>query len=91
MASRKDRDIAWQPATTIRGILTDDMGLGKTVQALAHILVEKREGRLDQPCLGSEGIALHLPLQTGQYRPRIGDRRLEDFMRGPKELKTILP
>jgi superfamily II DNA or RNA helicase len=33
------------------GILADDMGLGKTVQALAHILVEKREGRLDRPCL----------------------------------------
>ena len=31
--------------------LADDMGLGKTVQALAHILVEKREGRLDRPCL----------------------------------------
>src|SRR5665213_4409065 len=27
------------------------MGLGKTVQTLAHILVEKREGRLDRPCL----------------------------------------
>jgi SNF2-related domain/SWIM zinc finger len=33
------------------GILADDMGLGKTVQALAHILVEKREGRLERPCL----------------------------------------
>ena len=33
------------------GILADDMGLGKTVQALAHLLVEKREGRLDRPCL----------------------------------------
>ncbi len=33
------------------GILADDMGLGKTVQALAHILVERREGRLDRPCL----------------------------------------
>jgi superfamily II DNA or RNA helicase len=33
------------------GILADDMGLGKTVQALAHMLVEKREGRLDRPCL----------------------------------------
>jgi superfamily II DNA or RNA helicase len=33
------------------GVLADDMGLGKTVQALAHILVEKREGRLDRPCL----------------------------------------
>jgi superfamily II DNA or RNA helicase len=35
----------------VGGILADDMGLGKTVQALAHILVEKREGRLDRPCL----------------------------------------
>ena len=33
------------------GILADDMGLGKTVQALAHILTEKRAGRLDRPCL----------------------------------------
>jgi superfamily II DNA or RNA helicase len=33
------------------GILADDMGLGKTVQTLAHILVEKRDGRLDRPCL----------------------------------------
>jgi len=35
----------------LAGILADDMGLGKTVQALAHILVEKRESRLDRPCL----------------------------------------
>ena len=33
------------------GILADDMGLGKTIQALAHILTEKRAGRLDRPCL----------------------------------------
>jgi SNF2 family DNA or RNA helicase len=33
------------------GILADDMGLGKTVQALAHVLHEKREGRLDRPAL----------------------------------------
>ena len=33
------------------GVLADDMGLGKTVQALAHILTEKRAGRLDRPCL----------------------------------------
>ncbi len=38
-------------AFDLGGILADDMGLGKTVQALAHILVEKREGRLDRPCL----------------------------------------
>ncbi len=33
------------------GILADDMGLGKTIQTLAHILVEKRSGRLKQPAL----------------------------------------
>jgi len=33
------------------GVLADDMGLGKTVQTLAHIAVEKAEGRLDRPCL----------------------------------------
>ncbi len=33
------------------GILADDMGLGKTVQALAHIVVEKRAGRTERPCL----------------------------------------
>jgi superfamily II DNA or RNA helicase len=38
-------------AYELGGILADDMGLGKTVQTLAHILIEKREGRLDRPCL----------------------------------------
>jgi len=33
------------------GILADDMGLGKTVQVLAHLLAEKRRGRLDKPAL----------------------------------------
>ncbi len=33
------------------GVLADDMGLGKTVQALAHIAIEKAEGRLDCPAL----------------------------------------
>ncbi|MBK1668109.1 hypothetical protein CKO28_08675 [Rhodovibrio sodomensis] len=33
------------------GILADDMGLGKTIQALAHVLAEKEQGRLDRPAL----------------------------------------
>jgi superfamily II DNA or RNA helicase len=33
------------------GILADDMGLGKTVQTLAHLLLEKESGRMQQPCL----------------------------------------
>jgi superfamily II DNA or RNA helicase len=33
------------------GILADDMGLGKTVQTLAHLMIEKHQGRLDRPSL----------------------------------------
>ncbi|MEN8179247.1 MAG: DEAD/DEAH box helicase [Pseudomonadota bacterium] len=33
------------------GVLADDMGLGKTVQTLAHLLLEKEQGRLDRPAL----------------------------------------
>ena len=38
-------------ANSLGGILADDMGLGKTAQALAHLLLEKRAGRLDKPAL----------------------------------------
>ncbi|MCK9621654.1 MAG: SNF2-related protein [Methylobacter sp.] len=33
------------------GILADDMGLGKTIQTLAHLLLEKQNGRMRLPCL----------------------------------------
>ena len=33
------------------GILADDMGLGKTVQTLAHLVLEKQQGRLARPAL----------------------------------------
>ena len=35
----------------LAGILADDMGLGKTAQTLAHLLLEKQQGRLDRPAL----------------------------------------
>ncbi|MEO7780631.1 MAG: DEAD/DEAH box helicase [Candidatus Nitrotoga sp.] len=35
----------------LAGILADDMGLGKTIQALAHLLVEKEAGRMNNPSL----------------------------------------
>jgi SNF2 family DNA or RNA helicase len=38
-------------AAGLGGVLADDMGLGKTVQTLAHIAIEKAEGRLDRPVL----------------------------------------
>jgi SNF2 family DNA or RNA helicase len=33
------------------GILADDMGLGKTVQTLAHLALERQQGRLNRPAL----------------------------------------
>jgi SNF2 family DNA or RNA helicase len=33
------------------GVLADDMGLGKTVQTLAHLLLEKQQGRASKPSL----------------------------------------
>ncbi|MFZ6733787.1 DEAD/DEAH box helicase [Undibacterium sp. Ji42W] len=35
----------------LAGILADDMGLGKTAQVLAHLLIEKQQGRMDIPAL----------------------------------------
>jgi superfamily II DNA or RNA helicase len=33
------------------GVLADEMGLGKTLQTIAHVCVERAEGRLDAPAL----------------------------------------
>ena len=33
------------------GILADDMGLGKTLQTIAHVALEKEQGRLDRPAM----------------------------------------
>lgn len=35
----------------LSGIQADDMGLGKTVQTLAHLLVEKKSGRMQGPSI----------------------------------------
>jgi SNF2 family DNA or RNA helicase len=33
------------------GVLADDMGLGKTLQTIAHLCVEKSQGRMDRPTI----------------------------------------
>jgi superfamily II DNA or RNA helicase len=38
-------------AAGVGGVLADEMGLGKTLQTIAHICVEKAEGRLGAPVL----------------------------------------
>jgi superfamily II DNA or RNA helicase len=35
----------------VGGVLADEMGLGKTLQTIAHLWIEKSEGRLDAPAL----------------------------------------
>ena len=47
---------AWRGCSTCAthgagGVLADDMGLGKTLQTIAHILLEKEQGRLDRPAM----------------------------------------
>lgn len=46
--------VCWLQHLTARGVnglLADDMGLGKTLQAIAHLCVEREQGRLQQPAL----------------------------------------
>ena len=46
--------VAWMQnlrAHGASGILADDMGLGKTLQTIAHVLLEKQQGRLDRPAM----------------------------------------
>jgi len=43
--------LQWLRRMGLSGVLADEMGLGKTMQALAHVLVERRGRRLDRPCL----------------------------------------
>ncbi|MFW5875879.1 MAG: DEAD/DEAH box helicase [Myxococcota bacterium] len=46
--------VAWMQrlrASALGGVLADDMGLGKTLQTIAHLAIEKAEGRLDVPAL----------------------------------------
>ena len=49
------------------GVLADDMGLGKTLQTLAHLLTEKREGKLKQPALVVAPTSL-IPTWRGECR-----------------------
>jgi SNF2 family DNA or RNA helicase len=71
------------------GILADDMGLGKTLQTIAHLCVEKSQGRMDRPsivvvptslCVNwgreLERFAPHLRCQLyqGKHRHAVGAR-----------------
>lgn len=57
----------------LSGILADDMGLGKTVQTLAHILIEKKSGRLTQPALVIAPTSLmgNWRLEANRFAPEL--------------------
>ena len=59
----------------LSGVLADDMGLGKTLQTLAHILWEKKRGRLDRPALVVAPTSL-IPTWRSELRRFAPDLRL---------------
>ena len=73
----------------LAGILADDMGLGKTAQTLAHILIEKQQGRLDLPALVvlPTSLVFNWQAEAARMAPDLrvltlqGPKRAEDFAR----------
>ena len=69
------------------GILADDMGLGKTVQTLAHLTLEKQQGRLQKPSLIVAPVSTlgNWQQETQRFAPELkvlllhGSRRKESF------------
>lgn len=69
------------------GILADDMGLGKTVQTLAHLALEKEQGRLRKPSLIVAPVSVlgNWQREIQQFAPHLkqltlhGSRRKELF------------
>jgi len=69
------------------GILADDMGLGKTVQTLAHLTLEKMQGRLTRPSLIVAPVSTlgNWQQEAHRFAPQLdvlvlhGSRRRESF------------
>ena len=73
----------------LAGILADDMGLGKTAQTLAHLLIEKQQGRLDLPALVvlPTSLVFNWQAEAARMAPDLrvltlqGPNRAKDFAR----------
>jgi superfamily II DNA or RNA helicase len=71
------------------GLLADDMGLGKTLQTLAHICLEKEQGRLRTPALviAPTSLVHNWVAEAGRFVPGLralqlhGTDRWRDFER----------
>ena len=76
----------------LNGILADDMGLGKTIQTLAHLTVEKSDGRLTEPSLliTPTSLVSNWEREATRFAPSLsclvlhGDKRKEEFERIPQ-------
>lgn len=74
------------------GILADDMGLGKTVQTLAHLALEKQQGRLRKPSLLVAPVSTlgNWQQEVQRFAPELsvlllhGSRRRESFSLIPR-------
>lgn len=86
------RGLAWLQTLArggLGGILADDMGLGKTLQLLAHVLAEKRAGRLDKPCLivAPTSLLFNWRAEAARFAPALrvvtlhGPKRKREFVR----------
>ncbi len=73
----------------LNGILADDMGLGKTIQALAHIMVEKESGRMQEPILivAPTSLMTNWKSESSRFAPLLkvlilqGNERKDNFDR----------
>ncbi len=71
------------------GLLADDMGLGKTLQTLAHVCLEKEQGRLTSPALvvAPTSLVHNWIAEAGRFAPGLrslqlhGTERRRDFER----------
>ncbi|MFT4047744.1 MAG: DEAD/DEAH box helicase [Solimonas sp.] len=65
--------LQWLRARGFGGVLADDMGLGKTLQTLAHILLEKEQGRLDRPVLvvAPTSLVFNWRREAARFAPKL--------------------
>ncbi len=82
----------------LNGILADDMGLGKTIQTLAHLLIEKQQGRLTKPVLivAPTSVIFNWANEIDKFTPQLsyqvlhGSKRKDNFdcLERPEELDS---
>lgn len=67
----------------LNGILADDMGLGKTLQSIAHILLEKENGRSDSPTLvvAPTSVVTNWQKEIQKFAPQLRTLRIEGARR----------